>query len=355
MKTQASTLTIGIDLGDRKHAICVLEETGEPIKESTITNTRESLATLSDTYPGAQMVMEVGMQSPWISRFFSERGHEVIVANARKLRAIYQNPRKSDRKDAEMLAKLARADVSLLGPIQHGTAEAQRDLIQIKMRDNLVRQRVDIISCVRFILKSMGIRTKSPKTSYFSKHIRVQFRSEQPEILELIEPSLLVLDTLTEQIKSLDRSIALLARESYPETEFLRQIVGVGVLTSMTFVLTIGDPERFKRNRDIGAYLGLVPKRDQSGESDKQLRISKAGNAYLRKLLVTAAQYALGPYGPDCDLKRHGLLFLLVRSLKGTNCQKKSGEVVDINRLPAASRNFYDHSTFNLTGGDRSR
>ncbi|MGJ8634787.1 MAG: transposase [Luteolibacter sp.] len=81
----------------------------------------------------------------------------------------------------------------------------------------------------------------------------------------------------------------------------------MGTITSLTFVLTIGDPKRFARSRDVGAYLGLVPKRDQSGDTDKQLRISKAGNTYLRRLLVGAAQYVLGPFGPDCELKRHGL------------------------------------------------
>jgi len=95
--------------------------------------------------------------------------------------------------------------------------------------------------------------------------------------------------------------------ERYPDTQRLRQIPGIGPITSLSFVLTIGDPERFENPRDVAAYLGLVPRRDQSGDLDKQLRISKAGDAYLRRLLVSAAQYVLGPFGPDCDLKRHGL------------------------------------------------
>ena len=80
----------------------------------------------------------------------------------------------------------------------------------------------------------------------------------------------------------------------------------MGPITALTFVLTIGDPDRFESTRDVAAYLGLVPKRDQSGETDKQMGISKAGDAYLRRLLVSAAQYILGPFGPDCDLNRHG-------------------------------------------------
>ena len=166
---------------------------------------------------------------------------------------------------------------------------------------------MNIISSVRFILKSLGIKTKSPKTSYFTKHLRREIEDDYPEILVLVEPSLLVIDQITEQVKELDKAIETLAAEQYPETQLISQITGVGALTSLTFVLTIEDPKRFKRGRDVGSYLGLVPKRDQSGETDKELRISKAGDRYLRTLLVNAAHYVLGPFGPDCELKRHGL------------------------------------------------
>ena len=149
MKTSSST-TVGIDLGDKKHAICAIDALGECIDERTITNHRESLRRLSQKYPEALMVMEVGSHSPWLSRFLTDLGHRVLVANPRKVRAIYQNTRKSDERDAKMLAKIARVDESLLFPIEHGSEEAQRDLLQIKLRDNLVRQRVDVISAVRF-------------------------------------------------------------------------------------------------------------------------------------------------------------------------------------------------------------
>lgn len=309
MKTKpSSTRTVGIDLGDRKHAVCVLGAKGDIIAEHPIPNTRESLAKLSASHPSALIVMEVGMNSPWISRFFEGLGHRVLVANPRKLRAIYSNDRKCDRRDAEMLARLARADEKLVHPIKHGTEQAQRDLLQIKLRDNLVRQRVDVISAVRFTLKSIGIRLRSPKTTCFARHARRELETDFPETLALIEPSLAVLDAMSVQIRELEKAIEKLATESYPQCMFLQGITGVGTITSLTFVLTIGDPERFARSRDVGAYLGLVPKRDQSGDSDKQLRISKAGNAYLRRLLVSAAQYVIGPFGPDCELKRHGLM-----------------------------------------------
>lgn len=310
MKTKSNTssaITVGLDLGDRRHAVCVLDAKGGILKQETITNHRESLTALSRRHPRALIAMEVGSHSPWISRLFKALGHRVLVANPRKIRAIYQNERKSDRKDAEILARLARSDEKLLHPVEHVAEEFQRDLLQIKLRDNLVRQRVDIISSVRFTLKSLGVMLPSPNSASFARHARNKLRNEHSGLLLLIEPSLCVLDAMTEQIRSLEKSIDEMAAEKYPESEFLTQITGVGTLTSLTFILTVGDPARFKRKRDVAAFLGLVPRRDQSGETDKQLRISKAGNTYLRKLLVGCAQYILGPFGPDTALKRKGI------------------------------------------------
>lgn len=308
MKTKIPSITIGLDLGDKKHALCVLNQDGEIIDERMMTNHRESLRRLSQKYPQSRIAMEVGSHSPWISRFLKDLGHEVFVANPRKLRAIYTSDRKSDKNDARMLAKIARMDPQLLYPIEHGTEETQRDLLQIKLRDNLVRQRVDIISSVRFSLKSLGVSLPSPNSACFAKRCRTLLAGVHEDLLEMIEPSLQVIDTMTQKIRELDRAIEDLCEEKYPMTKRLRQITGVGSITALSFVLTIEDPERFERPRDVAAYLGLVPRRDQSGGLDKQLRISKAGDVYLRCLLVGCAQYILGPFGPDTDLKRHGLM-----------------------------------------------
>lgn len=303
----ASGITIGIDLGDKKHTFCVLNTQGNAIEESTCTNTREALQKLSTAYPAARIIVEVGMQSPWISRYLQSLGHEVFVANARKVRAIYQNERKSDLVDARMLARIGRMDPSLLHPVSHRCEKHQRHLLQIKLRDTLVRQRVNVITSVRFILKSLGMRLASPGTPTFAKYARAHLAENEADVLSIIEPTLLVLDTLNAQIRELDRQIETLCEESYPDTERLRQIPGVGPITSLAFVLTIGDPTRFKHARDVGPYLGLVPKRDQSGALDKQLAISKTGDAYLRTLLVGASHYILGPFGPPSDLREYGL------------------------------------------------
>ncbi len=309
--------------------------------EFTITNTRVSLSKLAKKYPQARIAMEVGAHSPWISRLLTELGCEVIVANSRKLRAIYQNERKSDMLDARMLAKLARADVSLLHPVTHGSEQAQRDLLRIKLRDNLVRQRVDVISAVRFTLKALGVRLASPNTACFAKRARTYLEERDPELLTMIEPSLSVVDEMTKRIRQLDREIEQLCEERYPETKRLREIRGVGPITALCFVLVIEDPHRIDKTRDVGAYLGMVPKRDQSGRLDKELSISKCGNAYLRRLLVSAAQYMLGPFGEECDLKTRGLRL----AERGGRGAKKKAVVATARKLSVVMLGVWKNQT----------
>jgi transposase len=329
MKAKIPFITIGLDLGDKKHAICVLNVEGEIVEERTISNHREALRRLSLKYPGARVAMEVGTHSPWISRLLTDLGLEVLVANPRKVRVIYSNNRKSDQNDAHMLARIARFDPKLLHPIEHSCEQAQRDLLQVKMRDNLVKQRVNIMSSIRFTLKSIGVRVSSCNPDCFAKKCRASLAAENPELLTMCEPSIMAVEILTKSIKDLERKIEELCAQRYPATDLLRQITGVGAITALTYVLTVGDPSRFGEPRDVAAYLGLVPKRDQSGGLDKQLRISKAGDAYLRRLLVGAAQYVLGPFGPDCDLRRHGEAL----SERGGKAAKKKAVVAIARKL----------------------
>jgi len=140
-----------------------------------------------------------------------------------------------------------RFDSSLLYPIVHQGEQAQRDLLGVKLRDSLVRQRVDAISSVRFTIKSLGHRLPSPNTGCFARRARKELESiDQQELLGTIEPSLQVIELLTEKIKEFDKKIEKLCEESYPETEQLRQIAGVGPITALTYRLVIGDPERFE-------------------------------------------------------------------------------------------------------------
>lgn len=319
-------ITIGLDLADRRHTYYVLDGAGKMAREGSLGNTREPLATMARSYPGATVVMEAGTHSPWVSRFLQELGLRVIVANPRKTRAIYQNERKSDRRDAMMLARLARMDPTLLHPVEHGSQEAQQDMLQLKLRDSLVRARVALINAVRFTLKSLGYPVSNPSSERFHKLVL----SEVPESIgEMIAHNVAAIAELTQRIKALEVSISRLAAERYPETIYLQQVSGVGPITSLYFVLKVGTPGRFQRTRDIGAFLGLCPRRDQSGETDKELRISKCGDQYLRCLLVNAAQYILGPFGTDSALREHGLRL----AQEGTARAKKRAVVAVARKL----------------------
>ena len=333
----AGGFTLGLDLGDRSHYVCVLDATGQILHEGPLLNERVALALLLTQYPAATVALEAGTHSPWISRYLTDLGATVIVANPRKLHAITRHERKCDRRDAVMLARLARADKALLHPIEHGSAQAQHDLLGLKLRDSLVRTRVNLINTVRFTLKSLGHVVSNPSSEAFHKSI---LTAVPAECLPVVQPVLAVLALITDQIKTLERDLVTRSQRDYPVTQRLQQIAGVGPLTALCFVLKIGEPTRFGRSRDVGPYLGLCPGRDQSGGTDKQLRISKCGDGLLRRLLVSAAHYILGPFGPACALRAYG------QHLIGTSTREKKRAVVAVARkLAVLLLSLWKHDT----------
>lgn len=311
MKNQKQFKTyIGVDLGDRKHQICVHDKDGNELVAKKIDNTREDLAELVDEYPDSLVAMEVGTHSPWISRFLMALGVEVIVANARKLHLISKNIRKSDKRDAELLAKLVRLDVSLLHPIEHRSEESQKSLLAIKMRDCLTRNRVSKIVALRGMFKSLGIRIPSCSTASFSTKAKKYITDEHSDFESVLEPYLESIQKDTEQIKEYEVMIHEAIETNYPEAKLLQTIPCIGEITALSFVLMIDDLKRFDDARQVGPFLGLVPKRDQSGDTDKELSISKTGDKLLRRLLVQCAQYHLGPHGPDSALRDWGIDYM---------------------------------------------
>lgn len=338
MKQEEKRITIGLDLGDRRHRFCVLDEAGAVVEEGSVGNERAALAQLTLRYKEALVVMEAGAHSPWISRYLKELGWEVIVSNPRKVRAIYQHERKSDQRDAQMLARIGRMDCALLYPVRHGSEQAQQDLLRIKLRDSLVRARVALINSVRFSLKSLGYAVANPSSERFHK---VVLEKLPQAVREMIAPSVSALADLSARIKVLEREINALARSKYPQAVQLQQVPGVGPLTALYFVLKIEDPQRFENVRDVGAYAGLCPRRDQSGGSDPQLRISKCGDGYLRRLLVSAAQYILGPFGPRSALRDYGLKL----AAEGTARARKRAVVAVARKLSVLLLSLWKNQT----------
>ena len=302
--TQTNNQTIGIDLGDLWSRYCILGSDGEIVKEDRLRTSSSGFEQQFKKMPTTRIVVEAGTHSPWVSRLLERLGHEVIVANARKVRLIYESDRKNDRLDARMLARLGRVDVNLLAPIRHRGAETQADLAVVRGRDALVAARTQLINAVRGTVKSVGGRLPKSTTAAFAGKVAALIPTE---LKVALQPLLKSITALTEQIERADEEIARLSEEKYPETRLLRQVKGIGPLIALTYVLTMGDPHRFAKSRTVGSYLGLRPRQRESGASAPQLGISKAGNSHLRWLLVQASQYILGPLAPDSGLRRWGL------------------------------------------------
>jgi transposase len=297
---------VGIDLGDSFSNLCVLDAAGEVTEELRIRTTPTTLRRHLRSLPTCRVVLEAGSQSPWLSRLVRELGHDCIVANPVKVQLIAQSSHKTDRADAETLARLGRVDPALLSPVEHRSSQAQADLAVIRSRKALIASRALLINQVRGTVKAVDGRLPACDTDSFAK--RYGTGDGIPgEVVEALVPLLSAIGALTEQIKAADTRIEELITRRYPEARGLQQIAGVGPLIALTFVLTLGDPSRFAKSRAVGPYLGLTPRQRASGKRAPQLGISKAGDPYLRSLLVQGAHYILGHHGPDTNLRRWGL------------------------------------------------
>jgi transposase len=316
-------MTAGLDLGDKHSYLCLIDQqSGEVMEEGRLRTTPEALRRRFASERPMRIALETGTHSPWASRVLQECGHEVLVANARKLRLIYANKRKTDEVDAENLARLARLDPKLLYPIAHRGVESQAHMAIIRSRQALVGCRTQLVNHVRGAVKSFGARL--PKCPARSFHKRAP--EHIPEALwPALGPILEQIGSLTQRIRDYERELETICQEHYPETELLRQVEGVGTLAALTFVLTLEDPYRFEKSRSVGAYLGLVPATEKSGDRDPQRRISKEGDEMLRRLLVGSAHYILGPFGSDSDLRRHGEK---IASRGGKNAKKRAAVAV---------------------------
>jgi transposase len=292
-----------MDMSDKTAQICEMDVQARILEERKISTTRSGIEKCFAGRGRFRVVIEAGTHSPWTSRLLEELGHEVIVANPRKVRAIYQNDRKSDRLDAQMLARLGLADPKLLSPVRHRGAQAQADLAVLRARGCLVRCRTTLINHVRGAVKSVGSRVRSCGAEIF--HRRAS--EDLPAALrEALSPLLETIGGMTERLRAYDEQIEGVAKARYPEVALLYQVAGVGTLTALAYILTLEDPGRFRTSRAAGAYVGLTTRRSQSGQVDKQMRITKAGDSDLRRLLVQSAHHILGPFGTDCDLRRWG-------------------------------------------------
>jgi transposase len=294
---------VGLDLGDRHSHYCMLSSTGEAMEEGRIQTTAAAMEKHFGSEPRMRIALEAGTHSPWVSRLLKSYGHQVIVANPRKIPTLTKSESKNDRNDAEQLARMAAFDPKLLHPIEHRSPERQQDLNLIHTRSVLVRARTMLINSARGLVKSAGQRLPACSSEAFPEKVPA---AVPPALKAACTPLLEQVTQMNQTIAAMDKQIDKLDKK-YPEITVLRTVPGVGPVVAACYVLTLGSPQAMETNRQAGAYLGLRPRQQKSGDCDPQCSIARTGNTYLRSLLVQSAQYILGRFCPDSELRRWGL------------------------------------------------
>jgi transposase len=322
LRPNLDRLTVGVDLGDQWSHFCILGLHGETLSEGQLQTREAEVAEFFQAIPPARVVMEVGTHSAWMQEVVAGEGHEVVVANPRLMEGSKRRKRKNDRIDAKKLARLGRVDPQSLHPIRHRSREVRQDLVVLRAREALVAARTELINATRGLVKSMGRRLPKCSSPSFGHKVKDAIPEK---VREALLPLVQFADALSDSIQSYDQKIEEMSSEKYGHTKLLRQVKGVGPITALAYVLTLENPEHFAKSRDVGPYLGLVPKQEDSGESQPQLGISKTGDTMVRKLLVGSAHYILGPFGPDSDLRSYGLR-LCERG--GKNAKKRAAVAV---------------------------
>jgi len=276
---------IGIDVHKIQSQVCILNERGERIEQRILTD-RVRFGEVFGGRPGARILIEASTESEWVARCLEELGHEVIVAdpNFAPMYATRSRRVKTDRRDARTLAEACQ-----LGAYRpaHRTSDTQRLVrAHLAIREALVRTRSRYISVVRSLLRREGLRVRGGEAKSFGR--RVGELEVPPALASAIEPLLVVLAHVNQQIDRADRELARRVTED-PDLRRLTTLPGVGPVTATTFKATVDEVERFRGAGQVAAYLGLVPRERSSGERQQRGRITKAGNSRARSLLIEAA------------------------------------------------------------------
>lgn len=294
--------SIGIDLGDRVSTFTVLDQNRRVVESGQVQTSADAFRSCFSQFEPCRVCLEAGTHSFWAHLALESLGHEVVVVNPRKLKLLTKSLKKNDRHDSEILAQVVISELDLISPVCHRSITSQKHRSLLRLRDAAVRARTLLINSVRGIIKPLGLRVRPCGAESF--HRRAP-ESLPEQIWGLVEPLVGQIAALTSTIQKYDRMIDRVL-EGIPEADRLRQVRGVGPVTSLCFLATIDDPSRFSKSRMVGPYLGLTPRINESGDDEPQLRITKAGDTVLRRLLMQAAHYILGPFGEDCDLRRYG-------------------------------------------------
>ena len=300
-----TAVVVGLDLGDRRsHMHAVAREGRRVVRRQSVATDRDGLARGFRGMPRCRVVVETGTHTPWVAEHLRALGHEALVVNARDIAYIYRSTRKDDRVDARKLAMLGLMDPPLLRPVQSRPLSVYEDLALVRQRVSLVRARTQLVNAARGMAKTLGARAPRCSTESFAR------RAEQGlegSVRVTLQPLIHGIRDLSTHIAAGEHRIKELCSTRYPHTRRLTQVPGVGPILALSFVLTVGDPTRFRKSREVGPFFGLVPRRDQSGARDPELPITKSGDRLVRWLLVQSAHHILMKSAPDSDLRRWAL------------------------------------------------
>ena len=297
-------VVVGMDVGDIWSEVCMMDGSGEVLHEARVGTREVALRKYFEGLAPGRVVLEAGGQSPWIQRLLKGLGHDAIVVNPHRVRLIAESLVKDDRRDAVLLADLGRMAPLALYRVEHRSAQEQVDLAVLRARALVVKQRSMNILHVRGVVKACGGRLVGCTVERFSQLAAPQIGAE---LRSALFPLLGLISEQTKLIRGYDVQVAELIGQRYPEAQAMQQICGVGPITALHFRLSIGDPGRFSRSRQVGPYFGLVPARRQSGGRDPGLGITKSGDAEVRHLLVQCAQYIVSHPKAESALRVWGM------------------------------------------------
>lgn len=299
---------IGIDLGDKKHAVVGLDDKANIVLKRWVPNKKEDLEALFRRNRGAVFGMETGTHCRWISMLCRECGCEVYVGNAHRLRSIFGNTHKNDMRDAEEIARLLNGDKRHFHPVQLRDAEHQNLVQLVKMREMVMSQRTKSAGAIRGMAKANGVRLPASDADSLHRKLADVIDTLPDNLQLLLRPQIGLLEKLCETIREYDRLIRDYRNEHFrKECDLLETIPGVGPVNAAAFVAFTGDVRRFRHARDVGPYYGLTAGRDQSSSKDEPKRITKEGNEFVRHLLVNAANLIMQGRCRNTELLQFGL------------------------------------------------
>jgi transposase len=294
---------VGLDVAQKKTAVCVVDSEGKMVCHGAVESRPEMIKDFLEAkgYGNAKVGMETGPLAVWLYHSLRQFNLDVDCIHARHVHAaLTVQLNKTDQNDARGIANLVRS--GWYRPTYVKSLECHNERLMLSARDRLVRVRVSINNQIRGLLKTFGVVLSPGRNEVFRREVL----AADPSVEAVKSVVLMLLDTwrhVSQQIRECSKMLEKRAAQD-PVCKVLTSIPGVGALTALSFKTAIDDPTRFRRVSDVGAYLGLTPRKYQSGDIDRNGAISKQGNRHTRSLLYEAASCLLSRYGTETSLAR---------------------------------------------------